>query len=223
MTYRLRTRAHRTACPARQFSRLGHGSDTSTNGHRCQWPSVFEGFGRDAGIRTWAPLTPSQGHGTSTETIGSYLADAGLAMLRLPWGDRSVRKLSGRDVRGLIERKAEHAPIAANRLLAVIRKMLNVAVDHDWLEAIPPHASQNPHPDASAPEARFARRSWMSLNRIAGLILMPIFDGEPRRHRLNDAASAPTPLNPTSYFSGRGVASPSMSPRLHLSASKYIR
>lgn len=53
------------------------------------------------------------------------------------WRDRSVRELTRRDVRALIERVAERAPIAANRLLAVVRKMLNFAVDHDWIVANP--------------------------------------------------------------------------------------
>src|SRR5205085_10366286 len=46
------------------------------------------------------------------------------------WRDRSVRELTRRDVRALVERVAERgAPIMANRVLAVVRKMLNFAVD----------------------------------------------------------------------------------------------
>ena len=38
----------------------------------------------------------------------------------------------------LIERIADRgSPVMANRVLALIRKMLNFAVDHDWIEANP--------------------------------------------------------------------------------------
>jgi site-specific recombinase XerD len=56
-------------------------------------------------------------------------------------------------VRALIERKAERAPIAANRLLAVIRKMLNFGVDHDWIEANPAARVAKPAPEQSRPRA----------------------------------------------------------------------
>jgi hypothetical protein len=52
------------------------------------------------------------------------------------WRDWSVRELTRRDVRMLVHRVAERAPIMANRVLAVIRKMLNFAVDHDCIEAV---------------------------------------------------------------------------------------
>jgi hypothetical protein len=52
------------------------------------------------------------------------------------WGDRSVRALSRRDVRMLIDRVADRgAGVMANRVLALVRRMLNFAVDHDWIEA----------------------------------------------------------------------------------------
>ncbi|MCR4375477.1 MAG: integrase family protein [Acidobacteria bacterium] len=54
------------------------------------------------------------------------------------WGPRSVRSLTRRDVRLLLDRVVDRgSPIMANRLLAVVRKMLNFAVDHDWIEANP--------------------------------------------------------------------------------------
>ena len=54
------------------------------------------------------------------------------------WGDRSVRGLTRRDVRALLDRVVDRgSPIMANRLLAVVRKMLNFAVDQDWIEANP--------------------------------------------------------------------------------------
>jgi integrase len=54
------------------------------------------------------------------------------------WGDRSVRDLTRRDVRALVDGVVDRgAPVLANRVLALVRKMLNFAVDHDWIEANP--------------------------------------------------------------------------------------
>ncbi|MGE3576794.1 MAG: tyrosine-type recombinase/integrase [Dehalococcoidia bacterium] len=54
------------------------------------------------------------------------------------WRDRSVRELTRRDVRTLVDSAIDRgAPVLANRLLALVRKMLNFAVDHDWIEANP--------------------------------------------------------------------------------------
>ena len=54
------------------------------------------------------------------------------------WGDRSVRDLTRRDARALVDGIADRgAPVLANRALALVRKMLNFAVDHDYLDANP--------------------------------------------------------------------------------------
>lgn len=54
------------------------------------------------------------------------------------WRDRSVRELTRRDVRALVDGVVDRgAPVLANRVLALVRKMLNFAVDHDWIEANP--------------------------------------------------------------------------------------
>jgi integrase len=46
--------------------------------------------------------------------------------------------LTRRDVRALIEGVVDRgSPVMSNRLLALIRKMLNFAVDHDWIDANP--------------------------------------------------------------------------------------
>jgi integrase len=61
------------------------------------------------------------------------------------WQDRSVRELTRRDVVRLVDRVIERgSPIMANRVLAVVRKMLNFAVDHGWLDANP--AARIPRP-----------------------------------------------------------------------------
>ena len=65
------------------------------------------------------------------------------------WGDRSVRDLTRRDVRALIEDIAERAPIMANRTLALVSKMLNFAIDHDWIDANPAARVDKPSPEVS--------------------------------------------------------------------------
>jgi len=42
-----------------------------------------------------------------------------------------------RTVRELVERKARHAPIMANRILSRISAMLTFAMEQDWIESNP--------------------------------------------------------------------------------------
>jgi integrase len=52
------------------------------------------------------------------------------------WTHRKVKELTRRDVRELIEGIADRgSPISANRCLALVRKMLNFAIERDWIEA----------------------------------------------------------------------------------------
>lgn len=53
------------------------------------------------------------------------------------WGKVKVRDLKRRDVIALIDKIAERTPVRANRVLAVIRKMFNWAVERDVLEHSP--------------------------------------------------------------------------------------
>lgn len=53
------------------------------------------------------------------------------------WGPRKAEDITRREVRVLIEEKAAAAPIAANRLLACVRRMFNWAVEQDILEHSP--------------------------------------------------------------------------------------
>jgi site-specific recombinase XerD len=57
--------------------------------------------------------------------------------IRPSWGERRVKDVSRRDVRALIETKAEKAPIMANRLLATASTLFNFALDREWCEANP--------------------------------------------------------------------------------------
>jgi len=53
------------------------------------------------------------------------------------WGNRRIKGIKRRDVRELLDVVAARAPIMANRTLALVRKMFNVAITHDWLETNP--------------------------------------------------------------------------------------
>jgi len=79
------------------------------------------------------------------------------------WGDRSVRDLTRRDVRTLIDRVVDRgAPVLANRVLALVRKMLNFAVDHDWIEA-------NPAARITKPTREFSRERVLTDEEIGQL------------------------------------------------------
>ncbi|HTU99566.1 MAG TPA: tyrosine-type recombinase/integrase [Luteitalea sp.] len=53
------------------------------------------------------------------------------------WRDLPVRELSRRAIRERLDEVADRAPVVANRTLALISKMLNFAVDREWLDANP--------------------------------------------------------------------------------------
>src|SRR3990172_4812828 len=60
------------------------------------------------------------------------------------WGTRKVNDIKRRDVRELLDEIAARAPIMANRTLALVRKMFNFAIEHEWLEANPCHMVKRP-------------------------------------------------------------------------------
>jgi integrase len=66
------------------------------------------------------------------------------------WKTRKVKELTRRDVRQLIERIADRgSPVMANRTLALVRKMLNFAVQRDWIEANPALLIEKPGAEKS--------------------------------------------------------------------------
>ena len=119
-----------------------------------------------------------------------------LAVEVLPrWRDRSVRDLTRRDVRALVERVAERAPIMANRLLAVVRKMLNFAVDHDWIDANPAARVTKPAPEQSRDRVLSEdelRRLWRVLSNL------PSTADRPAPGRKRAKGDADDPLCPVS-------------------------
>lgn len=53
------------------------------------------------------------------------------------WRNRRVQDMTRRDIRALVDRKAETAPIMANRILARVSRLFSFAVERDWIEANP--------------------------------------------------------------------------------------
>ena len=84
------------------------------------------------------------------------------------WGDRSVRDLTRGDIRALVEGIADRgAPVMANRTLAVIRRVLNFAIDYDWVEANPAARVRKPAPEVSRDRVlddNEIRRLWRVLS-----------------------------------------------------------
>lgn len=60
------------------------------------------------------------------------------------WGSRKAKESTRRDVRDLLDDVAARAPIMANRVLALVRKMFNFAIERDWLEVNPCHMVKAP-------------------------------------------------------------------------------
>ena len=55
------------------------------------------------------------------------------------WGAMKARDITRRDVRELLNLTATKSPVMANRILALVRKMFNFAIEHDWLDVNPCH------------------------------------------------------------------------------------
>jgi site-specific recombinase XerD len=60
-----------------------------------------------------------------------------------------VNDLKRRDVRELVERKARHTPVMANRILSRISAMLTFAMEHDWIESNPAWRIRQPGKERS--------------------------------------------------------------------------
>jgi integrase len=90
------------------------------------------------------------------------------------WKDRSVRGLTRRDVRALVEPIADRgAPVMANRVLAVVRRMLNFGVRRDWVEA-------NPASLIDKPGRENSRDRVLSDDELRGL--WTLFERFPAKH-----------------------------------------
>ena len=65
------------------------------------------------------------------------------------WGDRPLAEIRRRDVLKLLERKANTSPVMANRLLALVRRFFNWAVEVDLLNDNPAAGVKAPHEEKS--------------------------------------------------------------------------
>jgi integrase len=65
------------------------------------------------------------------------------------WGDRPLAEIQRRDVLKLLERKADTSPFMANRLLALVRRFFNWAVEVDLLNDNPAAGVKAPHEEKS--------------------------------------------------------------------------
>ena len=114
------------------------------------------------------------------------------------WGDRSVRDLTRGDIRALVEGIADRgAPVMANRTLAVIRRVLNFAIDYDWVEANPAARVRKPAPEVSRDRVlddNEIRRLWRVLSHFPTTAERP---APGRKARQGTATDPICPINET--------------------------
>ena len=65
------------------------------------------------------------------------------------WGDRQLSDIRRRDVLALLDRKAKTSPTMANRLLALVRRFFNWAIEVDLLDANPASGVKPPQKEQS--------------------------------------------------------------------------
>lgn len=86
------------------------------------------------------------------------------------WKGRAVSSITRRDVRDVLERIAKRgAPIMANRVLEVVRKMFNWGIRRDWLEANPAALLEKPGREVSRDRVLDddeIRKLWRCLGRF---------------------------------------------------------
>jgi integrase len=113
------------------------------------------------------------------------------------WKTRKVKDISRRDVRDLIDAIAERgAPIAANRVLALIRKMLNFGIARDWVDANVASLIEKPGAEASRERVLTddeLRAIWRCLSHLPTTAELPA----PGRARATGDADDPLcPISP---------------------------
>lgn len=88
-----------------------------------------------------------------------------------PWGRRAVMEITRTDVHGLLDQIAADRPIEANRVLRLLSKMWNVAIDREHTDRNPCH--RMPLPSAERPREQVAsehdlRALWAGLDAMPG-------------------------------------------------------
>jgi integrase len=105
------------------------------------------------------------------------------------WRHRRVQDITRRDIRALVLRKAETAPVMANRMLARISRLFSFAVERDWIEANPALRIGKPADETSRDRVlarEELRELWTALHQTEA----KDDDGQPLvrlSHTLNDA------------------------------------
>ena len=101
------------------------------------------------------------------------------------WGTRKVKDIQRRDVRALLDEIAARAPIMANRTLALVRKMFNFAIEHDWLEVNPCQMIKRLAPERQRDRVLSEdeiRRLWKALDKedavIAAVFRLRLLTGQ---------------------------------------------
>jgi integrase len=98
------------------------------------------------------------------------------------WRHRRVADIRRRDVRELVEQKAQTAPIQGNRVLDRISALFTFAVDQDWIEANPAWRIKKPGQERSRDRVLTRdelRELWTALHENQTEAKNP--DGTPRR------------------------------------------
>ena len=92
---------------------------------------------REAQDRTFGALTELYLEQHARRKKRSWRADARMIRQELKgWTDRPVGAIRRSDVRDVLEAIVTRgAPVLANRVLALVRKILNFALDREWIEA----------------------------------------------------------------------------------------
>lgn len=107
-----------------------------------------------------APAAQAEPADTFKAVVEAYLADTlrgGGAKLRTKgelerklkvdlalWHARPIREIARKEIRSLIEAKAQVSPVAANRLLAFVKRVFAWAASKDLIDADPARAVQKP-------------------------------------------------------------------------------
>lgn len=99
----------------------------------------------------------------------SWRADEQMLKKHVPttWGDRKAAEIARRDVRDLLAKVAAKTPIAANRLLACLRKVFNHGIRWDLVEANPCALIERPAAERQRERVLAAdelRRVWTALD-----------------------------------------------------------
>lgn len=113
------------------------------------------------------------------------------------WKDKSVKELTRRDVRQLVERVADRAPVMANNVLALVSKMLNFGVDRDWLDANPAGRMKKPTPTPERDRVlthEEIRRLWKCLSNF------PTTEQKPAPGRKRASSTKDNPICPVSRW-----------------------